>query len=331
MKKIIIVFFLLFSALSSKNLFAATFDVVNDQVYVSGETIGLKVNTGVMVTKFYSIQDNEVILKPWENSNLQIGDVITKVNGISVDNSDDLLLEVQKNGINTLNLEISRNYSVINTTITPVINDDALTLGIYVKDHILGVGTMTFITADGMKFASLGHQIGTNYDSSGSIYKAVVVGIDKSYSGYAGSKKASIDSFVLGDIYSNNNKGVYGEYSSSTSDLDLYNIKTKEQINLGSATIMTCIESDVVKEYDIEITNVYLETTDDIKGIKFKITDEDLLAKTGGVIQGMSGSPIIQDGKVIGAVTHVIINTPNYGYGIFVENMLTELDYSLKY
>ncbi len=233
------------------------------------------------------------------------------------------------NGNKQCNLQILRDGDLISTHITPISYEGNISLGIYVKDNILGVGTMTFITEEDLLFASLGHQIATKTTTkSGTIYKAEVVSIDKSTKGNPGSKKATIND-EIGEISLNSNKGIYGEYNDDINDLQLYYVASKEEVKIGYAQIFTCINKTDVVFYDIEITNVYLSTTDDVKGIKFKVTDKDLLEQTGGVIQGMSGSPIIQNDKLVGAVTHVIVNTPEYGYGVFAENMLKELNFDI--
>ncbi len=329
MKKIFLSIIILCSILFPIKIFAAEFNLQSDQVYVSGETIGLKLNTGVVVTKLYGIKIDSETIKPWEDSDIQIDDIILKVNDVNIINSESLIAVLKSNADKQCNIQILRDGKYISTHITPVKNDTSVSLGIYVKDNIMGVGTMTFITEEDLMYASLGHQIATKISTAtGSIYKAEVISIDKSSKGYPGSKKASIGS-EIGDIEKNTNKGIYGKYDDEINDLQLYHIASKEEVKKGYAQILTCIDGDKVNLYDIEITNIYLNTTDDIKGIKFKIVDEELLEKTGGVIQGMSGSPIIQNDKLIGAVTHVVVNTPEYGYGLFAENMLRELNYDV--
>lgn len=330
MKKIICTLTILFSVMFSTNVFAKDFILNEDQVYVSGETIGLKLNTGVLVTKLYSVNVDGNTIKPWAESNIEIGDIILKVNDVNIVSADSLIGTLKINGEKECNIQILRDEKLISTHITPVLYDGNTSLGIYVKDNILGIGTMTFITQEDLDYASLGHQIATKINTdSGYIYKAEVVGVDKSVKGTPGSKKATIDSEEIGEIELNSNKGIYGSYTQQIDDLDLYYIASKEEVVKGYAEILTCIDGKEVKSYSVEITTVSLSTTDDIKGIKFKIIDEELLEQTGGVIQGMSGSPIVQNGKLIGAVTHVIVNTPEYGYGVFAENMLKELSYDI--
>ncbi len=330
MKKIFLSLALILSLSFTTNVLAKDFVLNEDQVYVSGETIGLKLNTGVIVTQLYSVNVNDTTIKPWNDANIQIDDIILKVNDINVFSADGLIGALKANGEKECNLQILRNGNIISTHITPVSYDGNISLGIYVKDNILGVGTMTFITQEDLDYASLGHNIATKIStSSGYIYKAEVTGIDKSSKGNPGSKKANINNDEIGDINLNSNKGIYGTYTSTIENLDLYYVASKEEVSVGPATILTCINGNEVKSYSIEITSVTLNTTDDIKGIKFKIVDEELLTQTGGVIQGMSGSPIIQNNKLVGAVTHVIVNTPEYGYGVFAEVMLKELDYDI--
>lgn len=329
MKKMILSVIIMCSILFPINVLAKEFNLNEDKVYLSGETIGLKLNTGVVITKLYSINKDGESLKPWEECNIMIDDIILKVNDINIVSSDSLIGVLKENGEKQCSLQILRDGKIISTHITPIQNENSISLGIYVKDNVMGVGTMTFITEEDLLYASLGHQITSNSNTNtGSIYKAEVLSIDKSSKGYPGSKKASIGK-EIGDITLNSNKGIYGSYDNEINDLELMYISSKDEIKLGYAQIYTCIEGNDVEMFDINITNIYLNTTDDIKGIKFKITDENLLEHTGGVIQGMSGSPIIQNEKIIGAVTHVVVNTPEYGYGVFAENMLKELNYEI--
>ncbi len=330
MKKIIVTLFIIFSFLFTNNIYAKDFNMNNDKVYVSGETVGLKLNTGVLVTKLYSINVNDELIKPWESSDIKVGDIILKVNDINIISSDSLIGALKSNTKEECSIQLLRDDKLISTHIKPMNHDGTISLGIYVKDNILGIGTMTFITQDDLDYASLGHQINTTLkNTSGSIYNANVIGVDKSESGVPGSKKATIDNKVIGDITLNSIKGIYGNYNTIPKNLDLYYVEKKEEVDKGSASILTCIDGKKVCSYKIEIVSLDVNSKDGIKGIKFKVVDEELLELTGGVVQGMSGSPIIQDGKLIGAVTHVIVNTPEYGYGVFAENMLLELDYNL--
>ncbi len=329
MKKILLSIIIMCSIFFPINVFAKDFNLADNKVYVSGETIGLKLNTGVVVTKLYSINNDGENIKPWEEANIQVDDIILKVNDVNIINSESLIGALKVNGQRICSLQLLREGELISTHINPVYYNDTISLGIYVKDNIMGVGTLTFITEEDNLYASLGHQIATKINTdSGTIYKAEVVSIEKSSKGNPGSKKAVIGS-EIGDIKTNSIKGIYGNYDDKINDLQLYYVASKEEVKIGPAKILTCISKDKVEFYNIEITNIYLNTNDNIKGIKFKVTDEKLLKETGGVIQGMSGSPIIQNNKLIGAVTHVIVNTPEYGYGLFAENMLKELDYNI--
>ena len=162
------------------------------------------------------------------------------------------------------------------------------------------------------------------------MYEATVTGIKKGSIGSAGSKKATINTKQIGSIEKNTITGIHGYYEGSKSERKLIKIGKKEEVKLGAAQIVTCIDKKYINYYDIEITSVTKQTTKDIKGIKFKVTDPKLLAETNGIIQGMSGSPIIQDGKLIGAVTHVLVNNPEEGFGIFIEFMFSDMGVYLK-
>ena len=206
--------------------------------------------------------------------------------------------------------------------------------GLYVKDEITGIGTLTYIDPKTTIFGALGHEIterttGERFEiKDGKIFKATVTDNTKSENGSPGEKNAIYDEGVTyGSISSNEESGIFGEYTDELLETKALEVGTKDDVKKGEATIRTVINGNEVKEYTINILNVNKDSS--IKNILFEITDEELLNETGGVIQGMSGSPIIQNEKLVGAVTHVIVNDAKKGYGIFITTMLEEGDKSV--
>ena len=330
MKKIIFLFAIFTIFIFSKNVFAYSFDVNKDEVYLGGETVGLKLNTGVVVSKMFSIVDGINMIKPWEEAGVKENDIIVSYNNKKVSTSNDLLNEIEDSNGNLSSIELLRGENTIKTKIKPVVKDNTYTLGIYVKDNIIGVGTLTYVIPNTNIFGALGHQIDNAKNVGGLMYEATVTGIKKGSVGEAGSKKATINTKKIGTIEKNTITGIHGYYSDNKSSRKLIKIGKKEDVHTGPAQIVTCIDKKYVDYYDIEIMTVEKQTSKDIKGIKFKVTDPNLLSQTNGIIQGMSGSPIIQDDKLVGAVTHVLVNNPQEGFGIFIEFMFLDMGVSLS-
>ncbi len=326
MKKFILFFSLLFITLFSVKISA--YNINKDtKIYVSGETIGIKLETGVMVMGTYGINDADNVLTPWKDANIKEGDIITKFNDIEIKNTKGLLTALQKSNGNLSTISVKRNNNIIDGIVTPARIKNTYSLGIYIKDHIMGVGTLTYIIPDVNIYGALGHSIVDSESYGGEIYEATVDKIIKPGKQTAGEKRATITSDGIGNISSNTITGIHGYMNNdfNKENLQLLNIATRNEVKIGKAQILTCINGTDVKLYDIKITGLEKQKTKDIKGIKFKVTDKELLSKSGGVVQGMSGSPIIQDDKIIGAVTHVLLNDSTSGYGIYIEFMLEDM------
>ncbi len=294
-----------------------------------GQTIGIKINTdGLIVIGFYKV-DGEFINK----NTINIGDIITKVNGVNVDDLNDLGKKVSESGINSkdVDIEIIRNGQVLNTKLHLKEERGLLKTGLYIKESIIGLGTLTFIDPENKIYGALGHEIVLSETRNivdvkkGNIYESKVTGIDKSRNGYVGSKNASISyKNVIGNIIKNTNKGLYGSYSGDLPNETLYEVAEFSEIEKGDAYILTVTKNKEVEKYKIKILEKYDNKKDTQKAFSFKIIDEKLLSKTGGVVQGMSGSPIIQNNKIIGAVTNVLVDDVKLGYGISIITMLEE-------
>ena len=299
-----------------------------------GETIGIEVNSkGILVVGFYEV-DNMYIGK---DAGFLIGDSITKINGTEVNNINEMVNVVNKeaNSNNKLDVTIIRNGKSSNLSLNMICdNDNVCKTGLYVKDTITGIGTLTYIDPKTTIFGALGHEItekttGEKFEiKNGKIFDATVTDNTKSENGSPGEKNATYDeSVTYGKISANENSGVFGKYTKEILKDKALEVANKNEVKTGEAFIRTVLNGDDVKDYHINILNINKDS--DIKNILFEITDQNLLNETGGVIQGMSCSPIIQDNKIIGAVTHVIVSDTKKGYGIFITTMLEEGDKSV--
>lgn len=301
----------------------------SNKLIVGGQNIGIEVKTkGILVVGFYKV-NNELIA---ESSGLKAGDYITKINNNPVTSIEDFTKEINNDDDKKIvDIEYTRNNKVYNGELNISEIDGELKTGLYVKDTISGIGTLTFIDPETKKFGALGHEILDKNTNSvlnvddGSIYYSYITGITRSTNGTPGEKEATVDSSKnYGSIEENTIRGIFGTYTSTLGDNNLYEVGTKDNIEVGPANIFTVLDGEEITSYTINIDSI--NEKDATKNIVFTITDEKLLQKTGGIIQGMSGSPILQNGKIIGAVTHVIVNDCTKGYGIFITNMLEEAE-----
>lgn len=298
----------------------------SNYVIVGGETIGIEVNSkGVLVVGFYKI-NNSFIAK---DAGFAIGDVITKVNDKTVEDINSMVSEVEKS-------KKQATFTVMRNNITKEIKlnlsedeNNVLKTGLYVKDKINGVGTLTYIDPESRIFGALGHEIIESTTASkfeikdGKIYDAKVSSIVKSRDGRAGEKNANYNrNIIKGIIEENEISGIFGKYNYDINTDNKLEVGKSSNVKTGEAKIRTVIEDDKVEEFTINILR--LDEYSKTKNILFEITDNRLLEKTGGIIQGMSGSPIIQDNKIIGAVNYVIVNSTAKGYGVFITTMLEE-------
>ena len=299
----------------------------SDYIIPGGETLGIEINSdGIMVIGFYQI--NGKYNKGYPN--IKAGDYITAINGTPVNTVDELTAAIEDNiSDGFVEVTYNRNGKAKTSELELVKDDGIYKTGLYVKDSITGIGTLSYIDPETKVFGALGHEIiESNTNAlveirSGMIFRNFIIGIDKSASGIPGSKNAKFYyDTVYGSITKNTNVGIYGIYDSQLPDKELYEVAKPSEVKTGEATIYTVLDGEEINAYSINITSI--DETASIKNISFAITDDELLSKTGGVVQGMSGSPIIQDDKIIGAVTHVVIDNPTTGYGIFITTMLEE-------
>lgn len=290
---------------------------------IGGEVVGIKLLTsGVLVM---GVEREELPL--------EIGDIILEVNGSKIET--DAELEEYASLGKSMELTVLRNEEKLKFTIEPKLNEsnNAYRIGLWVKDSSAGVGTITFYEKDTGRFAALGHAITETANqyilpiTTGGITKTEIYMIKKGVSKIPGELKGIITNDTIGQIYCNTENGIFGHFENK----ELYNsnetiqLGKKEDIELKEAYIYATLDDNVKKRYSIEIEKIYLNSEGN-KNIAIKITDEELIAKTGGIVQGMSGAPIVQDGKLIGAITHVFLDDPQRGYGAFIENMIEDMN-----
>ena len=298
----------------------------SDYIIASGENIGIKlISDGIIIVGTYDVGGEN----PASKAGLKVGDIIEKVDNTEVNSIDDMISKINDSRSNDVSITYKRNNEIKNTTLNLDKTSGNVKTGIYVKDSITGIGTLTYIDPKTKIFGALGHEIVESSTkkildiNSGTIFPSTVTGIVKSGDGIPGEKNATFDlSKTDGNVYENTNKGIFGEYISDIDDSKLYKVVGYNDVNLGKAKIKTVLSSNEVGEYDINIVSV--TNSNKIKNIVFEITDNELINKTNGIIQGMSGSPIIQGKNIVGAVTHVVIDNPLKGYGILITNMLEE-------
>ncbi len=294
-----------------------------------GESIGIKINTdGLVVIGFYKV-DGEYIA----SNTIKIGDIITKVNNQKINNLNELSNIIDKDILNNnkINIELIRNNKTINTVLNIKEERGIYKTGLYVKDAVIGLGTLSYIDPNSNIYGALGHEITMSENKNivevknGTLLESIINGIDKSRNGYVGSKNASISyNKILGNVLKNTNKGIYGKWNVSLPNKELLEIVEFKDIKLGEAYIYTVTNDNKIEKYKINILDKYDSKKDTQKSFSFEIIDKELLSKTGGIVQGMSGSPIIQDNKIIGCVTNVLVDNVKLGYGISIVTMLEE-------
>lgn len=347
LKKILFLFVLIFLYVFvlTRGYYPETIAVKGEEIRLSdiqvipiGQVAGIKLYTsGVLVVGTSGIQSTDgQTYKPYENTGIQEGDSINSINDIIVNNTEELIDAVNLYEGKTVQVKYTRDNQEKTCEITPVKDRSGkYKLGLWVRDSAAGVGTITFYYEENNTFAGLGHGI-TDIDtgdiiqtSSGEIDEASIVSIVKGKDGEPGKIQGSIkQDSVIGSIYKNTPYGIYGMIKEPNNiKIDTsrkINVAPRQEISLGEATILSNISGDL-KEYKIEIQKTYLNNNYDNKSMVIKVVDPQLLELTGGIIQGMSGSPIIQNNKFIGAVTHVFVKDSSIGYAVFADRMVSEI------
>lgn len=321
----------LFDKLLIKNIDVSV--IPKTKIIPVGSIAGLKLYTnGVLVVGMSEIEGE----KPYEHTGIEEGDTILKINNDMVNSTDDLIQKVNMSKGNEIKVQYIHDNQSKECSIKPVAVKNEYKIGLWVRDSAAGVGTVTFYEPATQKFGALGHGI-TDIDTgelidiaSGEFVSANILNIKKGENGNPGKIQGTIEEQdTIGNIYKNTQFGIYGKMK-NISNLNIdkskeMEVALRDEIKLGKATILCSLDNRKVEEYEIEIKKIYKDNNYDNKSMRIKITDERLIEKTGGIIQGMSGSPIIQNGKFLGAVTHVIVNEPLEGYAVFGDIMIKQM------
>lgn len=347
LKKISLLFVLIFfyMLILSRNYIPQTIAVKGEEIKISdmqvipvGEIVGIKLyTTGILVVGTSAIEGNDgITYKPFENTEIKEGDTIISINENIVNNTNELIESINRSDGKEIKIKYKNENKEKECTIKPVKDKKGgYKIGLWVRDSAAGVGTVTFYSEETQTFAALGHAI-TDIDtgdiiqtSSGEIDNVNIVSIVKGISEEPGKIQGAIQhNSTIGNIYKNTEYGIYGvikePYNLKLLGSNKMYVAPRQEITLGEASILSDVEGEL-KEYKIEIQKTYLNNNYDNKSMLIKVTDEELLNTTGGIIQGMSGSPIIQNGKFCGAVTHVFVNNPCLGYAVFADKMIQEL------
>ncbi len=308
-------------------------EAINQKVYLGGYPVGLKLYAdGVVVVDTESVDTENGMVDTAKNAGIKIGDIIKKVNNEVVTSNVRVAEIIEKSKGEPLNFYVLRDNEYLNLTFKTAysVSEGKYKAGIWIRDSSAGIGTVTFCTEEGL-FSSLGHAV-CDIDtksvipiSEGETTDVTIININKGTTGAAGEICGYLENNTTGEVYYNGDLGVYGKFYELPST-PTYSIASKYEVEKGEAKIYTTIESGVIEEFAIEITDVIVNEKEN-KNLVIKVTDPLLIEKTGGIVQGMSGSPIIQNGKLIGAVTHVFLNDSTGGYGIFAETMLENTRY----
>lgn len=299
-----------------------------------GHTVGIKLfSDGVLVVGLSPIDTADGEAQPAKSCGLKEGDIITHINRQEVDTIEEVQAVLAQSDGETMSIRALRGDTPVELTAKAVQcgTDGSYKLGAWIRDSMAGIGTVTFYDPDTGVFGALGHGV-SDVDtlrlmplSRGAILHSSVTGVEKGQIGTPGQLRGAFDlSQDLGQLYANTTSGIFGTLE-TTGSLPLGEalpVAARDEVKVGEVTIRSNIQGEEVKEYQAEIVRIYPENEEDTRNFLIKVTDEELLAKTGGIVQGMSGSPILQDGKLVGAVTHVLLNDPTQGYGILAENML---------
>ncbi len=311
-------------------------DVVsNKNLIACGNTVGVKLKLdGILVIGISDVLSNDQKIVPVRNTGIKPGNVITRINDENVVSIEDLVDVIENNGGKPLKINFRSGNVIQEAMVSPVKSseDDKYHIGLWVRDSTAGIGTLTFYDEKTGRFGALGHGI-TDIDTgtlmavkSGEILESNILGVKMGKSGIPGELKGIFtEGTKLGTIQTNTEIGIYGKLDKlavQRIEGKVYPVGVRAEITEGPATILSNIDGKKIEEFCILVQRVSRQNLNGSKGMIIKITDERLLNTTGGIVQGMSGSPIIQNGKIIGAVTHVLVNDPTRGYGIFIEAML---------
>ncbi|SFP23823.1 SpoIVB peptidase [Salibacterium halotolerans] len=304
------------------------------RVIPGGQSIGVKLQSkGVMIIGFHDILSDGRRYSPAEEAGLEAGDQIIEMDGEEIKDLEDVVKMVDNKEKNEIKVKVRRKQKVIEKKIPLHSEKDKKVMGAYIRNAASGIGTLSFYEPDEGKFGALGHVI-ADADTkkpisvdNGKVMKSSVTSIERGSDGKPGEKQASLsrDQEPLGNVTKNTSFGVFGTLSpDKLNEREPMPVAFADEVKTGPAKILTVLEGEKVEAFDIEIVQSMPQMKAASKGMVIKVKDDELMEKTGGIIQGMSGSPIIQNGKIAGAVTHVFVNDSSSGYACHIEWMLEE-------
>lgn len=310
------------------------------KVIPGGHSIGIQLETkGVLVVGHHYIDSGEGLISPALGAKIDIGDTILEMNGIKIQNLDQVkpIIETAGKEEDLLNITLKKKDKIYKTTLQPLLDEKSksYSIGLYIRDKAAGIGTLSFYDPASKRYGALGHVI-SDVDTkkpidlkAGKIVPSEVLKIQRGERNFPGEKRAkfSPEDQALGTVTKNSPFGIFGALVGEPENnyfQEAMEIAYSKDVKEGPAKILTVVNGEEIREYQIEIVNNKIQNSPSTKGMIIKITDEDLIEKTGGIVQGMSGSPIIQDNKLIGAITHVFVNDPTSGYAVHIEWMLEE-------
>ena len=301
------------------------------EVVILGSPFGLKIYTeGVLVVGFSDVETENGTVNPAKDCGIMVGDAVLSVNGKAVTSNSEMQKEISKSKGKACELAVKRGQEQFTVSLTPAISksDKTCKIGLWIRDSSAGIGTLTFYSPELKVVAGLGHGI-CDTDTgelvpfkNGEFVNAEIIGVKKATNKTAGELQGVFSNGEIAELKENDITGVYGITDNISGGVNVMKIALKQEVEVGKAQIITTLDDEGPMVYNCEIEKVYHNDSSKIKNMVIKITDEELLKKTGGIVQGMSGSPLIKNGKLIGAVTHVLVDDSCKGYGIFAENML---------
>lgn len=297
-----------------------------------GQNIGIEIRPdGLLVSGSYDVAIEKGTYNPTRDSDIKVGDLIFEVENVHVSSLEEFIAQFKKyeGKKPDINVRLKRKNDILLRKLKIVKVGNKYKTGLFIKERLLGIGTISFYDPSTGMYGALGHEIIDNDTKnivevdSGIIYSSVVTGINKSEDGRPGAKVADIEmSDEIGVILANTPYGIYGKYENLPDDYQIMEMGDIEEVKLGDAEIWTVTHGDRIEKYKIKITNLESQSYIAPKGISFRVIDEELLKISNGIVGGMSGSPIIQQNKLIGAVTHVIVDDVDCGYGIYMQWMV---------
>lgn len=306
-------------------------EVAKDRdVVVLGEPFGIKFFTkGVLVTDIQAVDTKNGSVNPAKEAGITVGDIISQIDGVQVEDSNHAAKLFKESGGRALNLTVCRGEEEMNLTLAPAFShsENCYKAGLWIKDSMAGIGTLTFYSPHYNVVAGLGHAVADTPSQTalplakGEMVPADIISVSKSCNGAPGELRGRFANGTIGNILSNNETGVYAKPQRGFVGRNMP-MAFKQEIHTGEAYIITTVGSGGPAAYKCKISKINYDPNERTRNMLITVTDPELLKKTGGIVQGMSGSPVVQDGKLVGAVTHVLVNDTTCGYAIFAENML---------